>query len=529
MSQGRILVVEDIPDVRTTICGIIKDAGYYAYPVSTREEALKILETEHFHVAVLDIRLDDSDEDNQDGILLMREIADKHPLVTNIILTGYANVDLIQTALQPDRQGISPAFSFLKKEDIIELPDYIQRAFRLRIKLNESLVIEDSQTQITQLASTIRFTSSPTPNKTIIEEIQEIFKKLFFECQKIQIYPIEQGFSGAIIFRVVPWYQEKGRGEDLIVKIGEGKSIKAEEENYKGLVEGIIGGHRIPKAIKVAYTKSFAGILYTFIGLDHIHNFASFYKDASPQELETAIDNLYLKTCFPWQHERGQYMPGFNLKSFYISHLRLYPKKLTSLLQHYTDRKLLFIDRNLEARSLAFGNYKLVNPISFINEADFHSNCFLSTVHGDLTGHNVLVDHHLDTWLIDFATTKNQGHILQDYASFENYIRLLMIKTDNLDLLYLWEKSLFQRNLTDISLPADTFVSNEIEKATHVIKKIRQLAQETRHFTNRAYLIGLFFNAIRTTTFLELPDATRDHAFLSAAIIAERILGGAGV
>ena len=525
MSQGRVLVVEDLPDVQATICGIIEDAGYSTCAASSREEALKLLNTLHIHVAVLDIRLDESDEDNQDGILLMREIADKYPSVVTIMLTGYANLDLVTSALQPNRQGISPAFGFLRKEnEMMELPDFIQRAFKSRIKINESLIINDTQAYVERMAENVRFSSLPIPNQAmIIEEIHEVFKKLFFECERIQIQPIKQGFSGAIVFRVIPWYQEKGQGESMVVKIGETKTIKSEEQNYKEHIEGIVGGHRTPKAIEVAHIKSLSGILYTFIGLDYIQDFASFYSEASREDLDSIIDNLYLKTCFPWRHEHGLYKSGFNLKAFYIDHLHLYAKKLKTLEQEYTNKDSVLFKVN---EAFYLESHKIINPISYIDKANFHSNCFFSTIHGDLTGHNVIIDHHLDTWLIDFATTKSQGHVLQDFASLENYIRLLMIKSEDLNLLYLWEKSLFKGNLIEISSSSDYLVGVEFEKAAHVIQRIRQLAQRTKHFTNRAYLIGLLFNAIRTTTFLELPNSTRDHAFLSAAIIAERIKGG---
>ena len=51
------------------------------------------MDTERFHVAVLDVRLDESDEDNIDGLLLMEDIRRKWPTTAVIILTGYATVE----------------------------------------------------------------------------------------------------------------------------------------------------------------------------------------------------------------------------------------------------------------------------------------------------------------------------------------------------------------------------------------------------------------------------------------------------
>ncbi len=59
-----ILIVDDLPDWRATLSGILFDEGYQVRRTGSREEALQMLETERFHLAVLDVRLDETDEDN---------------------------------------------------------------------------------------------------------------------------------------------------------------------------------------------------------------------------------------------------------------------------------------------------------------------------------------------------------------------------------------------------------------------------------------------------------------------------------
>ena len=129
MYKGRVLVVDDLLDVRTTLSGLLSDEGYEVRSASSRVEALQMVDAERFHVAVLDVRLDEADEDNQDGLLLMHEIREKDPNVAIIILTGYANVKMVREALQPDREGVSPAFGFLEKSEVDQLPEYVNRAF----------------------------------------------------------------------------------------------------------------------------------------------------------------------------------------------------------------------------------------------------------------------------------------------------------------------------------------------------------------------------------------------------------------
>jgi len=132
--KGRVLIVDDLPDVCATLSGLLSDEGYDVRSVSSRVEALQMVDAERFHVAVLDVRLDEADEDNQDGLLLMHEIRERDPTVAIIILTGYATVKMVQEALQRNRDGISPAFGFLEKSEVDRLPEYVKRALEHRAR-----------------------------------------------------------------------------------------------------------------------------------------------------------------------------------------------------------------------------------------------------------------------------------------------------------------------------------------------------------------------------------------------------------
>ncbi|HET90711.1 MAG TPA: response regulator [Chloroflexi bacterium] len=142
MSKGRVLVVDDIPDVRVTLSGLLSDEGYDVRSAPSKEEALRMMAAERFDVAVLDARLDDTDEDNRDGLLLMHEIKELDPATAIIILTGYADVQMVRDALQPNAQGIAPAFGFLEKSELDQLLAYVDRAFE-HTMLNDQPQVAD--------------------------------------------------------------------------------------------------------------------------------------------------------------------------------------------------------------------------------------------------------------------------------------------------------------------------------------------------------------------------------------------------
>ncbi len=525
MTGKKILVVDDIKDVNATIRGILEDAGYSTTAATSREEALHLLENEYFHVAVLDVRLDESDEDNQDGLKLMHDIADQYDATATIMLTGYADVNMVQEALQSTTQRPSPAFRFLVKSDMMKLPKYVEDAFTLRLNLNENLVILDPEDSIKNLAGRINARMANRHNQADLEdEIREVLQKMFHDCQKIQIFPMTQGFSGAAVFRVIPWYQNRGEGENLVVKIGEKTEIDTEQEKYNQIIKGTVGGHRIPQGLGQARAYRLAGILYTFVGMTAVVDFTEYYAKNSPEAVDAVLSNLYLQTCFPKRQQRGETKTNFDLKLFYCEHLHLTENKLQAAFERAVNPKHSI---HKSEHGLVFGQHIVTDPIAFAKTTDFHSNVFTAIIHGDIYGSNIFVDVHDQTWLIDFATTLEHGHILQDYVSLENFIRTFGIATDDLDKLYEWDKSMmFTQALDQCELSPLLGADPAFEKAHRAIIKIRQFATATPRYSNRSYLIALFFNTLRTATIFNLPRPIRDHAFLAASLIAERLSKG---
>jgi CheY-like chemotaxis protein len=520
---GRILVVDDLPDLRLTIQGILEDAGYFVLSASNKEEALRALGTGRFHVAVLDVRLDEQDEQNKDGLDLMFEINKIDSTIAVIILTGFADVQMVQAALQPDREGKRPAFGFLNKFELDQLVDYVQRALRVYVGLIDGLVIEDFGQLLPKMTSRLRFSQSIKPAiQDTLEEAREILSKLFADCERIEIHPMQRGFSGVAVFNIVPIYRGRGRGTERVAKIGERALIEKEQSRYEAFMRGM--GHRLPNALDMARTHSLGGILYTFAGMGSVKDFASFFHSADLKSIKHVLKNLYLETCPHHRDERGKLNSHKDLRNIYLNHLRLSEEKFKKALDNLTDGKHPF-RKDLVSDKLSFSNgLQLTDPYAFALSTNLYSDYYSCTIHGDLYGKNILIDQHNESWLIDFETT-GEGPVLQDYASLENYVRLYLSESEDLDKLFKWERRLFSRELTTLNNNFETD-SEAIFKIHHTIMTIRCLAEKTKYFSDRAYLVALLFNALRTTTFLDLSSKIREHALQSASSIADRIARG---
>lgn len=122
-----ILVVDDVEDWQKTLSGLLTDEGYKVTTVGDRQAALEAIRVNEFDLAVIDIRLDETDEDNTAGLSLAREVKSILTDLPVVIITGYQTPETIARAMRPDEMGQTLAVDFVQKTDAIELVDIVNR------------------------------------------------------------------------------------------------------------------------------------------------------------------------------------------------------------------------------------------------------------------------------------------------------------------------------------------------------------------------------------------------------------------
>ena len=106
MKPARILVVDDEPGIRQSLCGVLGDEGYQARAVATGEECLEDLTREPSDLVLLDVWLPGID--GMETLTRIQEIpAGDRPAV--VMISGHAN---IESAVKATKLG---AFDFLEK------------------------------------------------------------------------------------------------------------------------------------------------------------------------------------------------------------------------------------------------------------------------------------------------------------------------------------------------------------------------------------------------------------------------------
>src|SRR5690242_16154870 len=100
--HGRILIIDNLEQWRNALVEILRSGEYLADSASTISEALNLLNQNFYHLLVADIRMEETDESNIDGMDLLREL-DKRGLdeaTKVIILSAYGTEDQMRTAFR---------------------------------------------------------------------------------------------------------------------------------------------------------------------------------------------------------------------------------------------------------------------------------------------------------------------------------------------------------------------------------------------------------------------------------------------
>ena len=118
---NEILIVDDNPDIRNILNELISDLGYKTRIAANYQQALSEIDKKLPDVAVLDVKL--SNTENHEGLKLLSHLKNKNKDIPVIIISGHANIEMAVDSL---RQG---AFEFIQKPfDKNRLTNFINRA-----------------------------------------------------------------------------------------------------------------------------------------------------------------------------------------------------------------------------------------------------------------------------------------------------------------------------------------------------------------------------------------------------------------
>jgi DNA-binding NtrC family response regulator len=147
--RGKVLIVEDYGDWRDLLSGLLRREGLEVAAVATADEARERINTiTDLDLAIIDIRLVESDQNNEEGMRLLAEIAERQQFTRVIMITGHGTMELQRRAFRRFQ-----AFDFFRKEQFNSedfrgsCQEAVQQAARERQAWRDKEYIRDQRFQ----------------------------------------------------------------------------------------------------------------------------------------------------------------------------------------------------------------------------------------------------------------------------------------------------------------------------------------------------------------------------------------------
>jgi two-component system nitrogen regulation response regulator NtrX len=215
MKRVRVLVVDDEPGIRQSLCGVLADEGYEAQAAAGGEECLKEL-SKGYELLLLDVWLEGID--GMETLARIQEIPfAERPIV--VMISGHGT---IETAVRATKLG---AFDFLEKPLTIEkVSVVVNNAIRhRRLELENKRLKEDGE-------SRYRIIGESVPMKALRQQLT-----------------LMAGTNGRVLI-----YGESGTGKELVARAIHAMSQRASDPFIEvncaaipeELIESELFGHR---------------------------------------------------------------------------------------------------------------------------------------------------------------------------------------------------------------------------------------------------------------------------------------------
>jgi len=563
MSKARILIVDNRRDHIAFRREELEREGYEVREAYGPEGAWKELETGLIHLAIVDIRLiDDDDEHDWSGLDWVEDVHDQYPEFPCVMLTGYPSFEAVQRARTPDDKGLPPADHFVSKhEELEELVKAVNNAIANKVKINPCLDIEfGGPLSCVCIANIIEFRregilDEDETRRLLLksQEIRNLLCKMFFDCERIVVYPLLAGRSKAAVLAVRPF--SGGRAERLVVaKLGKREDIEREALNYYKHAARLPGtwvptmkAHTGGGEEPTAKTLHFGGLVYTVAAgeFERTERFRDFYRTNDADRIIEILGGILrdMRTGWypPFHRDDGETLSAAFRRELELTdehHSReSFVDALSQLCGDASDFGPAFAVQNGRLDIDFRGGHSEIypNPTAYVYDCILDFGPALKCVtHGDFNGDNLLVDQqHKRVWLIDFART-GEGSALRDFAELESVIKFELVGETDLQRLHRFEQRLLSCADLEHTPEPDPDMPPDLRKAMLVTGALRKhvsgIASQADYFASllfhAAWMVVSEGSSPPTVGQARSVTVRKSHALLSAAMLCDWLKRG---
>lgn len=163
MDKTRLLIVDDEQDMLSGIKRMLQRefTEFEIYTASNGEQALALMDTVTIDIALFDVKMS-----GMSGIELLQQVLVKDPLITIVMMTGYATIEL---AVQSMSHG---AYNFISKPfDKEILYQTIRKAVERNVLLKENFLLKK---QVNDIEGRTQFVGQSIVMKRFLSQLQTI-------------------------------------------------------------------------------------------------------------------------------------------------------------------------------------------------------------------------------------------------------------------------------------------------------------------------------------------------------------------
>ncbi|MFO1525153.1 MAG: dual specificity protein phosphatase family protein [Turneriella sp.] len=312
------------------------------------------------------------------------------------------------------------------------------------------------------------------------EEDGMILHYLFRDSKSAAFVCLDGGFSGNVVLKAESRDQYAQKQTPTVVKIGERDPISRERAAFERVQEVL--GNSAPAIVDFAEFGARGGIKYRYAAMidGKVKTFQKYFAESD----DTDLLIKFLQVVFTRQ-----------LGKFYEAAVQ----ESLNLLEYYDFRPKYADSVKKKCGELATlntqGELQIAPGLCVEDVSQFYARDLLklresvavpryvSWLHGDLNGANIMIDEAHNVWLIDFFHT-HRGHALKDLIKLENDILFIFTKIDSeKDLKLATQATEYLFAIHDLALPLGEIPSaldadHRFAKSLKVISYLRTLYKD---------------------------------------------------
>jgi protein-tyrosine phosphatase/nicotinamidase-related amidase len=354
--------------------------------------------------------------------------------------------------------------------------------------------------------------------EALSSEDRDILGYLYKDSSRVKLAALSGGYSGARVFRASSQDAFGHEQAPSVTKLGPRQLVGAERVAFER-VEAVLGNNA-PSVKGFVDFGARAGIKYAFASMGgQVRTLKSLFDAGASQEqiddvLHAVFTDILGRLYAAAQYERLPLLEHYGFRREWAPSVREAVARVAGA------------DAARHAVLPRF--YEEFLASSATEPGEYH---FVSYVHGDLNGANVLVDARGNVWIIDYFHT-GRGHTLKDAAKLENDVLYIYTPVDDEDAA-MGEALAISRALRaveDLAAPLperiDGVRSPPFVRAWSTVRTLRgEVARLCRSDRDPQQLrIALLRYAVHTLSFEESSPLQKKWALATACMLAEDVM-----